>query len=132
MHRLYHVPLIGEGLVEHYGDGYEGVQELAAGVNYTYAGINSATLTYFASEAYAYDIAIPGEGCVGKAAVKSSSSAEAAVSSAVSSTATVAAAETTVTSVNPTRVISAETAASTTETAGKECHTHADGVEHCV
>lgn len=41
-------------------------------------------------------------------------------------------------SVNPTRVIPATSSASvavasaTASTSGQECHTHADGVQHCV
>ncbi|RDW81258.1 major allergen Asp F2 [Aspergillus mulundensis] len=64
LHRLYHMPAIGQGLVEHYADGYEGVLELAAG-NGTEAVHDSETLQYFALEAYAYDVAVPGVGCVG-------------------------------------------------------------------
>jgi hypothetical protein len=146
MHRLYHVPLIGEGMVEHYADGYHGVQELAAGNNYTWAGSNSATLTYFATEVYAFDIAIPGEGCVGKeieeeddghahASSSSSAAASSAVVSAAASTSAVAA-EATSPTVNPTRVIPVEatpTAATPAESStGSECHTHDDGTLHCV
>ncbi|TGO68716.1 hypothetical protein BELL_0814g00020 [Botrytis elliptica] len=119
MHRLYHVPLIGEEIVDHHADGYHGVQELAAGSNYTLAGHNSATLTYFATEAYAYDIAVPGEGCVGKA----SDEKEEDLHSAPAATAS---------TVNPTRTIPAETSPAATAPAGTECHTHDDGTLHCV
>ncbi|KAF7869751.1 hypothetical protein EAF04_004535 [Stromatinia cepivora] len=126
LHRLYHVPLIGEDIVDHHADGYKGVQELAAGTNYTLAGHNSATLTYFATEAYAYDIAVPGEGCVGKASVEKGDSHGAPA--------------TNVPTVNPTRIIPAESAPPTSppaapaaaSPAGTECHTHADGTLHCV
>ncbi|KAL5001777.1 putative peptidase family-domain-containing protein [Aspergillus recurvatus] len=64
LHRLYHMPAIGQGLVEHYADGYEGVLELAEG-NRTEAVHDSETLQYFALEVYAYDVAVPGVGCVG-------------------------------------------------------------------
>ncbi|KAJ0417925.1 antigen 1 [Aspergillus carlsbadensis] len=64
LHRLYHMPAIGQGLVEHYADGYEGVLELAAG-NKTEAVHDSETLQYFALEVYAYDVVVPGVGCVG-------------------------------------------------------------------
>ncbi|CEL05170.1 Putative Antigen 1 [Aspergillus calidoustus] len=64
LHRLYHMPAIGQGLVEHYADGYEGVLELAEG-NRTEAVHDSETLQYFALEVYAYDIVVPGVGCVG-------------------------------------------------------------------
>lgn len=137
LHRLFHVPLVGEGIVEHYADGYKGVQELAAGANYTWAGHNSATLTYFATEAYAYDIAVPGEGCVGKADPNETVAAPGHGSAPATSTAAAGAATTTtaqaqsaVTTVNPTRVVSS--GPSTTQDTSKECHTHADGVIHCV
>ncbi|KAL3465022.1 putative peptidase family-domain-containing protein [Aspergillus heterothallicus] len=64
LHRLYHMPAIGQGLVEHYADGYEGVLELAQG-NRTEAVHDSETLQYFALEVYAYDVVVPGVGCVG-------------------------------------------------------------------
>ncbi|KAL4804430.1 putative peptidase domain-containing protein [Aspergillus unguis] len=64
LHRLYHMPAFGQGLVEHYADGYEEVRELAEG-NRTEAVHDSETLQYFALEAYAYDVAVPGVGCVG-------------------------------------------------------------------
>ncbi|KAL4764222.1 major allergen Asp F2 [Aspergillus foveolatus] len=64
LHRLYHMPAIGQGLVEHYADGYEGVLELAEG-NRTEAVHDSETLQYFALEVYAYDVVVPGIGCVG-------------------------------------------------------------------
>ncbi|EPE33168.1 Metalloproteases (zincins), catalytic [Glarea lozoyensis ATCC 20868] len=145
MHRLYHTDIVGEGLVEHHADGYHGCVELAAGENYTLAASNSATLSYFAIEAYAYDIAVPGEGCLGKpvekeddghghGAASSSSSSSMTESTTSSTTATAAPASTT--SINPTRVVQvpATTSSATLaqETAGKECHTHADGTLHCV
>lgn len=65
LHRLYHVPAIGQGLIEHYADGYSGVLELAEG-NRTEAVHDSETLQYFALEVYAYDVAVPGVGCVGE------------------------------------------------------------------
>ncbi|TEY31803.1 hypothetical protein BOTCAL_0776g00020 [Botryotinia calthae] len=125
MHRLYHVPLIGEEIVDHHADGYLGVQELAAGSNYTLSGHNSSTLTYFATEAYAYDIAVPGEGCLGKA------SAEKEEDSHGTPTATVSVASASPT-LNPTRIISAESSPTAPSPAGTECHTHDDGTLHCV
>jgi hypothetical protein len=135
MHRLYHTVIVGEGVVEHHADGYHGCIELAAGENYTLAASNSATLSYFAIEAYAYDIAVPGEGCLGKPVEEEDDRHGHGVESATSSTATMAA-PASITSINPTRVVQAQattsSAASAQETAGKECHTHADGTLHCV
>jgi Putative peptidase family len=62
MHRLYHVPAIGEGHVEHYADDYEEVIEMSEN-NGTYSTHDSDILQYFALEVYAYDVAVPGVGC---------------------------------------------------------------------
>ncbi|TGO32516.1 hypothetical protein BHYA_0310g00030 [Botrytis hyacinthi] len=127
MHRLYHVPLIGEEIVGHHADGYHGVQELAAGSNYTLAGHNSATLIYFATEAYAYDIAVAGEGCVGKASDEKEADSQSAPVATESTTSTASKP-----TVNPTRIIPAETSPTAAAPAGTECHTHDDGTLHCV
>ncbi|OBT60599.1 hypothetical protein VE03_10041 [Pseudogymnoascus sp. 23342-1-I1] len=131
MHRLYHVPLVGEDEVDHYADGYSELLELAAGANYTDAARNSASLSYFALEAYAYDISVPGEGCVGKVVEEHDHDHDHAAT-------TTTAAGAAVTSVNPTRVIpdatttAAPEATATGGGAGKECHTHDDGTQHCT
>ncbi|KAL2151194.1 hypothetical protein VTH82DRAFT_6292 [Thermothelomyces myriococcoides] len=65
LHRIFHVPKISEGVVEHYAEDYEGVLELAA-TDPARAAIDSNTLQYFAIDVYAYDIAAPGKGCTGK------------------------------------------------------------------
>lgn len=68
LHRLLHLPQVGEGVVEHYNDEeeekYPGTIALAEN-NSTYAVRNSDTLQYFALEAYAHDIIVPGVGCPG-------------------------------------------------------------------
>src|SRR4051812_49061512 len=68
VHRLLHLPSIGEGVVKHYigehGEKYPGVMNLAKN-NSSFAARDSDTLQYFALEAYAYDIAVPGIGCSG-------------------------------------------------------------------
>jgi hypothetical protein len=64
LHRLYHLPAIGQGWVDHFADGYEEVIDLAT-ENGTLSTHDSETLQYFALEAYAYDIAVPGTGCPG-------------------------------------------------------------------
>lgn len=136
MHRLYHVPLVGEDQVDHYADGYNNLVALAKGENYTDAGRNSASLSYFALEVYAFDVAIPGEGCVGKPVEGAddghghvvTSSSSVLMSSATSVIPTEA------TSVNPIRVIPAETTPATQAAASPtaECHYHADGTQHCT
>jgi hypothetical protein len=82
LHRLLHVPKVGEGVVEHYGhEGkYPGVMSLAK-ENSTYAVRNSDTLQYFALEVYAHDIAVPGIGCPGTYIPTPTPSATAAASS---------------------------------------------------
>lgn len=128
MHRMFHVPSVNEGVIDHISDGYTNILDLATGVNYTEAARNSASLEYFALEAYAYDIAVPGEGCLGKPVEEDDGHGHAAVSSTVTAS----------TTVNPARV----TLAATTTTSapvqtevpaeGTECHTHDDGAVHCV
>lgn len=137
--RLYHTTPVGEETVDHHADGYNGCIELAKGENYTLAASNSASLIYFSIEVYAYDISVPGEGCLGKPVAEAddghghggavTSSTVAAASTAVSSS----------TSVDPTRVVPATSstsvasaASATSSASGQECHTHADGAVHCV
>ncbi|KAF2265026.1 zincin [Lojkania enalia] len=111
LHRLYHVPKVGGyGVVEHYASEYGECLELAKS-NPGEAVRNSDSLQYFALEAYAYDIAIPGEGCPGKWTTTSS---EIALSQTAMPTSTWS------------------EAPSITSSAARECHTHADGTEHCT
>lgn len=124
---------MGEETIDHHADGYRGVVELAKGENYTLAASNSATLTYFATEAYAFDISIPGEGCVGKDIVGADTGHPASSSTLdmpFSTSSNVA-----TSTINPTRVIPAEstnTATPDESDPGLECHMHDDGTEHCV
>ncbi|KAI1445755.1 major allergen Asp F2 [Annulohypoxylon stygium] len=106
IHRLYHLPAIGEGIVEHYADTYTECLELAIH-NPEEAVRNSHTLQYFALDVYAFDIAVPGEGCTGRVPESESSAAPSATTASVS-------------------------VPSSTTTAATECHTHADGTEHCT
>lgn len=119
LHRLLHIPKVGEGIVEHYAEDYESVIELAQ-TEPELSVRDSDTLQYFALEAYAYDVAVPGEGCAGKATTTSAeasmSSAEASVSSAEATGA-------------PSPTVTEKP--SVTSAAPAECHTHADGVVHC-
>lgn len=88
MHRLFHVPKIGEGVVGHYSaedDEHAAVITLAT-ENATYAVRNSDTLQFFALEVYAHDIAVPGLGCPGTAAPSSSSVDSTSSAAAISST----------------------------------------------
>ncbi|KAI9035879.1 major allergen Asp F2 [Aspergillus affinis] len=66
LHRLYHLPAIGQGLVEHYADDYEEVIELAQGNRSSLATRDSNALQFFALEVYAFDVVVPGVGCAGE------------------------------------------------------------------
>ncbi|KAI1099489.1 major allergen Asp F2 [Jackrogersella minutella] len=105
IHRLYHLPPIGENIVEHYADNYSECLELAID-NPAEAVRNSHTLQYFALDVYAFDIALPGEGCTGRVLESASSPSESPTATSTPAT-------------------------SSTSTAAAECHTHADGTEHC-
>ncbi|XP_014550837.1 hypothetical protein COCVIDRAFT_31529 [Bipolaris victoriae FI3] len=101
IHRLLHLPPVGEGVVEHYTneeeEKYPSVINLAKN-NATYSARDSDTIQYFALEAYAYDIAVPGVGCPGRYAAPeespaaTSSSTPSATSAVTSATASEAAA----------------------------------------
>jgi hypothetical protein len=65
LHRLYHVPTIGQNWVDHFADGYDEVLDLAI-ENATLSTHDSETLQYFALEVYAHDISVPGIGCSGE------------------------------------------------------------------
>lgn len=110
IHRLYHLPKVGETIVEHYADTYAECLELAIS-SPADAVRNTHSLQYFALDVYAHDIALPGEGCTGKAVESDSSSA---ASSAPATT----------------PAPSAQSVSASAESA--ECHTHSDGVVHCV
>ncbi|KAF1836562.1 zincin [Decorospora gaudefroyi] len=133
VHRILHLPSVGEGVVEHYIDEeeekYPGVMDLAEN-NSTWAGRNSDTLQYFALEAYAHDIAVPGIGCPGtytpleeSSTVDATSSAASAMSSTVVDTSSAAA-------VTSASAAPAEASASATLTADagpvEACEPHGD------
>ncbi|KAI0168661.1 hypothetical protein BJ166DRAFT_523012 [Pestalotiopsis sp. NC0098] len=105
IHRFFHMPSVGEGVVEHYADDYEDCLQLAID-NPFEATRNTHTLQYFALDVYAFDIALPNDGCTGKVEDHHHEDSS-------SSTAT-----------------AASTATATT-TAGTECHTHSNGDVHC-
>ncbi|KAI1841465.1 hypothetical protein JX266_012305 [Neoarthrinium moseri] len=103
IHRLFHMPSVGEEVVEHYADDYEECVQLAID-NPAQAVRNTHTLQYFALDVYAFDIALPNDGCTGKTPAHDHS--EDSSTTTIPSTATA------------------------TTTAGTECHTHSDGTEH--
>ncbi|KAI5777998.1 putative peptidase domain-containing protein [Geopyxis carbonaria] len=117
MHRLFHVPAVTEGAVEHWSEGgYEGVMEWLKGVGVEEQGMvggNSDAVQYFALEAYALEVAAPGVGCLGTPREAAPVTASASASVSASASATVA------------------PVASKVQAAGKECHTHAGGDIHC-
>jgi hypothetical protein len=119
VHRLLHVPSVGEGAVEHYADTYDECLDLATH-NSTEAARNSHSLQYFALDVYAYDVAVPGEGCTGKVKAKAEEKTE--KPSATTTTKTAAAAPSTTKASKP----------SPTTDAPANCHTHSDGEVHCL
>ncbi|KAF4978544.1 hypothetical protein FZEAL_5077 [Fusarium zealandicum] len=102
MHRILHVPIISEEIVDHFAEDYPTVIELAK-EDPSKSVIDSDTLQYFAIDVYAYDIAAPGVGCTGEAEEETEEK------------------ETKTSTDKPTP----------SKEAPKECHTHDDGVVHC-
>lgn len=89
---------------------------------------NSATLRHFAVEVYAYDIAVPGQGCPGTVPASTATSAsEPAVASSTSSAEAASS-----TSEAPAATTTEAAPATTVSSAAAECHTHSDGVVHCA
>ncbi|KAI7520512.1 hypothetical protein KC331_g20176 [Hortaea werneckii] len=143
MHRVYHSDKIGEGVVGHYADTYEECLQLAKD-SPEEAVRNSATLRYFALDVYAYDIAVPGQGCTGKPMPEeeddhshdSATSASSSTAASPTASMTSSSMENTSSAVAATTTTSAESAesteASSTTSAEVECHTHDDGEVHCV
>lgn len=99
MHRLFHLPSIGLGRIEHYADDHADCLKLARD-NATYAPYNTHSLQYFANHVYAVEIAKGGEGCIGEydnsgvnaTAAATSTAAPAAAGTAVAASGTSSAA----------------------------------------
>ncbi|KAF1923441.1 zincin [Didymella exigua CBS 183.55] len=131
LHRLLHIPKVGEGIVEHYGDAseYPGVLALA-GSSPNEAVRNSDTLQYFALEVYAHDVAVPGVGCPGhyREIASSSTAAAAPTSSAAASSATSAVASATAAATSAASAAISATSAAAAATAS--CTPH-DDHWHC-
>jgi len=86
LHRVYHVPKISEGIVEHYSEDYPGVLVLAQ-EQPELSARDSDALQYFALDVYAYDISVPGIGCTGQAPPPEEPEAEASSSTSASASA---------------------------------------------
>ncbi|KAK7054499.1 Prenylated Rab acceptor protein 1 [Paramarasmius palmivorus] len=113
MHRFYHIPAIGNEIIEHYADSYEDCLQLA--IDYpTNATYNTHSLQYFAADVYARVVGNPGEGCTGTVTSSNTTTSSAPVASTSATN-------------QP-----ASTSASATSSAAQHCHTHADGEVHCV
>lgn len=65
LHRLYHMPAFSQYWIGHFTESYDDIISAADNETTTTATHDSDTLQYFALEAYAYDIAVPGVGCPG-------------------------------------------------------------------
>lgn len=136
MHRVMHTDSFGEFVAGHYADTYVECLELAK-TNATFAVRNSASLRLFALDAYAYDIAVPGIGCLGTPPAETADSHAAATTSSTATTQNAAATTSTaITTANAATTTAATTTvgdtATTTIATGTECHTHADGEVHCA
>lgn len=64
LHRLFHIPTIGEGAAAHSADSYAdclllAIDDAASAVR------NTHSLQYFALDVYAFDVSLPGKGCTG-------------------------------------------------------------------
>ncbi|CAN8104526.1 unnamed protein product [Discula destructiva] len=70
MHRIYHLPAISDGAVDHWADEYADCLDLAK-TTPADAVRNTHSLQYFALDVYAYDISLPGDGCSGSATATS-------------------------------------------------------------
>lgn len=118
MHRLFHMPSVGEEAVGHFADDYADCLALAQ-TDPAEAARNSHSLQYFALDVYAYDIAIPGDGCTGRPEKKKEEEEDGGEGPATTA---------------PTSTASTpgDTTPSATSTAAAECHTHSDGEVHCV
>jgi len=125
MHRLLHVPSVTHLEVEHFANGYIGAVDLAKSAP-NEAVRNSDSLQFFALEAYAWNIAAPGVGCVGDEAaarIKYEAGVSASKASATATATKIATA---------TAAIATTDTASVTNSSGAACHTHTGGVVHCV
>ncbi|KAJ9115942.1 hypothetical protein QFC22_005085 [Naganishia vaughanmartiniae] len=80
LHRLYHVPQITDGKVEHYADSYDECLDLAKN-NATFATLNTHSLQYYANHVFAIEVAQGGESCIGRADVAGAASAPATATS---------------------------------------------------
>lgn len=113
MHRAFHVPEFVHEKIHHYADSYSDCLDLAK-ANSTAAVSNQHSLQYFALDVYSRKLTK--WGCVGE--VKEATSSSVADASATASSSSVATQAT-------------QTPAAQDDTAGKDCHTHADGSIHC-
>lgn len=114
VHRLYHLPAFGQGYVDHYAEGWDGIIEQAA-ENSPNSTHDSDGLQYFALESYAHDLIYPGMGCPGPTGdlPAATSSTEPAATSATSASAT------------------SDKGAGAATSVPQNCHTHSDGAVHC-
>lgn len=129
LHRLYHLPEIGQGYIDHYAEGYEGIIEAAA-ANATNSTRDSDGLQYFALEAYAYDIILPGQGCPGPSVLPDSQIIDTASASTAASASTTSSASAT-TRINS-ATIDTDSSATSTSSAPSQSSTDADQVRSHV
>ncbi|GAB7361691.1 hypothetical protein MBLNU230_g1738t1 [Neophaeotheca triangularis] len=128
MHRALHVPTISEDMVHHYAEDYNDALDNAM-ENPDQAVHDSDALQWFALDVYAFDVAAPGVGCTGEY-VPEEEEEETVETTTTASSATTSSPAPTTMSAAASAVETEE--ATTTSDADDSCHTHADGVVHCV
>lgn len=69
LHRLWHMPTFAQGVIEHFAEDYAGVLALAT-TEPEKSTMDTDALQYFALDVYAYDLALPGQGCTGEVEVE--------------------------------------------------------------
>jgi len=117
LHRLYHVPAVGQNWIDHFADGYEEVVDQAM-ADATLSTHDSETLQYFALEVYAYDIAAPGIGCPGAQHEHEEIHGDQTTTEAATT--------------QPTPTETTTDVPSSTSEVPANCHTHEGGELHCT
>ncbi|TKY88466.1 hypothetical protein EX895_002454 [Sporisorium graminicola] len=121
MHRAFHVPEFVHEKIHHYADSYAACIELAQ-TNSTAAVQNQHSLQYFALDVYSRKLTK--WGCVGEIA-ESKDDAHAHGAASSSAAPSPSASATSSSAAQPSATAAPQ------DSAGKDCHTHADGSIHC-
>ncbi|ORX36143.1 putative peptidase family-domain-containing protein [Kockovaella imperatae] len=136
IHRLFHVPSVTNGLVEHYASDYTSVRELAQH-NSSFAAVDSDALQYFAAHVWAIEVAGGGSACVSDQSTHDDNSDHNDATTSVTASVPPPPVESTGCVLHDDHYHCSSPAttavgATSTTRAAKECHTHSDGTQHCV